>query len=589
METQLVFDSIIRAAERGCDPEPFEDALALLTRFMEESQRRATAYARYIRELAGAKVVECADVDDAKRIMRCIEGMLADCAPVDFDSYMLYMEWNRDPSRQFWRPRRHVLMPVCRGFQDLEDGLIDLLIVSMPPRTGKSTTGVFAVSWNMGRWPWQANLMSGHSDKLTKGFHNEAVAIVSDRDTYRFAEVFPDAPFVDKNSADETVSLVRRNRFPTLTCRSADGTLTGAVEVGKKGWLYCDDLVSDREQALSSERMDKLYQTYLNQLRDRKKDGAKEVHVGTRWVPNDVIGRLMAEREGDPRCRIIVIPALDGEPYDEWVPYDEAERKRRVETLREEVLEVDEGRGMMLVRHPLGRTNFEYMYGMGFSTEYYEEMCASLCDAGEEDSWSAKYMGAPYYIGGLMFPAEELRTFDGLPEGEPDAVIAVCDTKDRGPDYACLPVAYVYGDDYYIVDVVCDNGLPEVVEPKIAKCLVRHAVDVARFESNSAGGRIADDMRRRCAEMGHTIDIRKKYSTENKETRILVDSLWVKERCIFAADAPNADYKRFMEMLTRYTTEGKNRHDDAPDAMSMLKRLAVSTRRTAVEAMKRPF
>lgn len=550
MPTQLLLDRIIRQARQLVCSEPFVDALAMLPRFLEENPVAEMAYARYIRELAGDKVVECGtNVDEAERILDYIERILKLNARVDLDSYMLFMEWNREPSKRFWLPRRHVLYPVCQGFQDLADDRLDVLIVSLPPRVGKSTTGVFAETWQMGREPLSANVMSGHSDKLTKGFHMEALGIISDDVTYRFAEVFPESPLIDKSMADETIHLKHKGRFPSLTCRSVDGTLTGAVEIGQKGWLYCDDLVSDREEALSADRMDKLYAAYLNQLRDRMLDGAKEVHVGTRWVPNDVIGRVIDTNEGNRRCRVIIIPALDGS----------------------------------------GETNFDYLYGLGFSTEYYLKMKQDLQEAGEGDSWSAKYMGEPYWIGGLMFHEDELKYYDELPDGEPDAVIAVCDTKDRGADYASMPIGYVYGGKHYIHDVIFDNSLPEVVEPRLAQALAHHGVGLAQFESNSAGGRVADSVHEKCRELRHSIEIKKKFSTENKETRILVDSAWVKENCCFRADPPNADYRRFMQQLTHYTTEGKNKHDDAPDSMSMYKRFAASLRPARVEPMRRPW
>ena len=582
MPTQLVLDRIIRQARRTAFAEPFVEALAMLPRMLDENPVAEMAYARYIRELAADKVVECgSNVAEAERILSCIEGILKLNAKIDLDSYMLYMEWKREPSKRFWLPRRHVLYPVCQGFQDLADDRLDVLIVSLPPRVGKSTTGVFAETWQMGREPLSASVMSGHSDKLTKGFHMEALGIISDSYTYRFAEVFPDSKLIDKSMADETIHLKRKGRFPSLTCRSVDGTLTGAVEIGKKGWLYCDDLVSDREEALSADRMDKLYAAYLNQLRDRMLDGAKEVHVGTRWVPNDVIGRVIDTNEGNRRCRVIIIPALDGKPCEETIPTSDV-------MYWHEVIR-DNGDGTTVVSRPLGRSNFDYLYGLGFSTDYYYKMKYDLEQAGEGDSWSAKYMGEPYWIGGLMFPEDELNFYDELPEGEPDAVIAVVDTKDRGVDYASMPIGYVYGVRHYIHDAVCDNGLPEVVEPKIANALVRHDVGLVQFESNSAGGRVADSVHDKCREMGHAIEVRKKFSTENKETRILVDSAWVKANCYFRAEPPNSDYRMFLQMLTHYTTEGKNKHDDAPDSMSMYKRFATSFRAAKVEAMKRPW
>ena len=550
MDTQIILDEIQLVAETATTPAPFEDALSIFPKFKKDHPFEARAYARTLRETAESKVGSCGtDLATARRFMSFIESILKLFASDDFDSYMLFMEWNREPEKQFYRPRRHVLIKVVHDLQDLHDGKLDFLSISMPPRVGKSTLCIFFLTFEMGNNPLAANLMTGHSDKLTKGFHVEALSIISDSYTYRFQEVFPDAVLVASSMADETINLMRKSRFPTLTCRSADGTLTGAVEVGKDALLYADDLVSDREEALSSERMDKLYQTYLNQLKDRMNDGAKQLFVATRWVPNDPIGRIEEQYEDNPRYRFTVMPALNEN----------------------------------------GESNFVYLHGLGFSTEYYEDMRESLVEAGEEDSWWAKYMGSPRYIGGLMFARENLRYYDKLPDREPDGTIAACDTKDKGKDYAALPIVEIYDNDYFLVDVVCDNSLPEVVEPKIADALIRNNVGIARFESNNVGGRIADDTKKACKLAGHSIDIRKKYSNENKETRILVDSMWIKEHVVFPKEIASQDMKRFMSMLTHYTTEGKNKHDDAPDSLSMLKRLATSMSATRVKAVKRPW
>ena len=547
---QIVLDDILQQILLGVTTaQPFEDAYRILEELIKENSTREQAYARCIRAMAEDAVIHIEDIDEKTALMTVIEKILKLNADSDFDSYVLFMEWKREPEKQFYRPRRHVLFRLVCDMQDLVDDKLDFLAVSMPPRTGKSTIGIFFLTFIMGREPLKANVMSGHSDKLTKGFHMEALSLIMDG-MYRFKEVFPQSKLVDKSMSEETICLKQKSRFPTLTCRSIEGTLTGAVEVGRGALLYCDDLVADREQALSADRMDKLYQAYLNQLKDRMNDGAKQLMVATRWVPNDPIGRIQEQYEGNPRYRFTVLPALNED----------------------------------------GETNFDYLYGLGFSTEYYQDMKQSLVEAGEEDSWAAKYMGDPYYIGGLMFPAEELNYYTELPEGDPDAIIAVCDTKDRGVDYAVLPIGKVYGKNHYIDYVVCDNGLPEVVEPRIASALVTQKVDAARFESNAAGGRVADSIAEKCKELGHEVDVRKKYSTENKETRILVDSAWVKHNCYFLTEEKrNPDYRRFMNQLTHYTTEGKNKHDDAPDAMSMYKRFAASMKTATITPMQRPW
>lgn len=549
MDYEKIMQLVAADCRDASDCKPFEDACAVLTQYLAVDKRRERAWALKVREIAERKVMEFASAGNgelADELYRHIEYILRVNAPHDLDSYMLFMEWNREPEKRFWLPRRHVLMPVCQGFQDLADDVIDILVVSLPPRVGKSTTGIFAMTWNMGRNPDDANVMSGYGDKLTVGFHSEALDLIAG-DDYRFHEVFPTSNLKDKSMAAETIDLHRKKRFPSLTCRSVGGGTTGAVEIGSNGWLYCDDMVKDREESLSADRMDKLYAAYLAQLADRKKDGAKEVHVGTRWVPNDVIGRVIDLYDGDDRVRIINIPALDEN----------------------------------------GESNFNYLYGVGFTTEYYDDMRRRLVAAGEDDEWCAKYMCEPYWKHGQMFPPEELRYYDELPEGEPDAVIAVCDTKGKGGDYCVQPVGYVYGDCHYIHDVICDNSLPEKHKPRLVDCLVKNDVSLCRYESNVAGSEIAYQVEGKCRERGLPLRIDTKYSTENKETRILADAGWVKERCLFRATPPNPDYRKFMEMLTRYTVEGKNAHDDAPDAMSMYKRFACGMAKAVATPMAR--
>lgn len=550
MDYQAALNSLIEARDSNGK---YSDALCLLAELKKANQVVESAYNRHIREDAKRYVAALAkrgEYDSADAVMDLIERMLEMDAACDFDAYMQYMEWGRLPEKRFYQPRRSVLFPIAMDLQDLFDGRIDLYALSTPPRVGKSTIGCFFMSFNIGNHPEDAHLMTGFSDKLTSSFWAEMLGLVTDQDTYRFSRVFPEAVFIDKNAANETIHLAKRGRFPSLTCRSIGGTLTGAVEVGKHGILYCDDMVEDYEQALNADRMDKLYEAYLSQARDRKLDGAKEFHIGTRWVPNDIIGRLEVEYEGSGRFRARRLPALD---------------------------ENDE-------------SNFTYQFGLGFSSEYYREMRRMLVNAGAEDNWSAKYMCSPYWKEGRLYETDDLRYYEELPEGEPDIILAVCDTKTKGPDYCVQVVDYVFGEDHYIHAVICDDGLMESIEPRLVDQLVFNKVSMARYESNVAGGKISRDVEGRCHAAGLPIVMKPKYSTENKETRILADSGWVKQRCLFRCDeARGSEYERFMSQLFSYNAKSKNKHDDVPDAMSMLRRFCDSTLKAKVKAMARPW
>lgn len=368
-------------------------------------------------------------------------------APHLFHYYLLYVEWDREPQKKFYVPRMNVLKPVVDDLQDLADGRIELLAVSLAPRTGKSTLGIFYVTWLMGREPDKANVMSGHSDKLTKGFFKECLDILSDPD-YFWHDVFPKAKVVAVSSEDESISVNHKRRFPTLTCRSVTGTLTGAVEVGNL--LYVDDIIEDLEEALNPQRLQNKYDAYLNQLKDRKKDGARELHIGTRWAVGDVIGRLQQQYGDDPKARFTVIPALNEN----------------------------------------GESNFDYPYGLGFSTAYYQDMKASI----DPCTWSCKYMGDPYVREGLLFERDELNYYNGvLPDGECD-IMSVVDVAWGGGDSLSAPIIYWFGDTGYVHDWVFSTGDKSVTQPLVCAAYARNNVARARFEANVGGTEYAEEI-----------------------------------------------------------------------------------------------
>lgn len=465
-------------------------------------------------------------------------------AKYDFDSYCLYLERYRPYEKKFYAPRRRLIKPMVEALQRLGDKEIYFLGISCPPRIGKSTLCIFFMTWMMGRYPDDASVMSGHSDPLTNGFYSEVLAIISDDVTYAWREVFPDVPLVGNSAKYTTIDLNAQKRFPTLTCRSIEGTLTGAVEVGQHGVLYCDDMVKSLEEALNLNRLQKKYDAYLNTLRDRMLDGAVELMVGTRWSVFDILGKIQDQYGDDPAYEFLVMPALDPE--------------------------TDE-------------SNFDYdLPGLGFSTEYYHKMRNDIDPA----TWAAKYMGVPYIRDGLLYPEEDLRRYYDLPQEEPDAILAVCDTADSGKNYTFLPVAYVYGDDYYIEDCVCTMALPEAFVPACGQMLARHKVNRCRFESNKAGKEYAKGVQEIVRQLHGPTSITWKYTTVNKETKIIVQSSFVKEHFLFKDSSrytPNSAYGKMMKMLTRYVVSGKNEFDDVPDGLAMLAQYVVGQRSNTIQ------
>lgn len=445
----------------------------------------------------------------------------------DFDSYLLYVEKNRDPEDRYYQPRRNKIYWLVQKMQRLIDDELDILSISMPPGTGKTTLGEFFISFVMGHYPNTPNLMSSHSGFMTRMFYDAVLNIITSNE-YCWSDVFPDVIFEGNNAKEETINLGRWQPFKTLTCRPIRGSLTGVTRC--EGFLYVDDLVSGIEEALSIDRLDKLYGEYTTDLKSRKKKKAKEIHIATRWSVHDVIGRLERMYEGNPRAEFIAVPDIDPQT---------------------------------------GKSNFDYDYDVGFDEKYFHDMEMSMDDV----SYRCLYKSDPIEREGILYhPTELQRYIGGLPDREPDSILAICDTKDTGTDYNFLGVFYQYGDRYYLEDLVFKNIDPGTLDELNSDMLVKHHVQQAQFESNKEGSRTANEVERLVKAKGGRCHITKKYTTQNKETKIIVNSSWVKEHVIFkdiTEYEPKSDYGVMMSFLCSYTQLGKNKHDDAPDTLAM--------------------
>lgn len=445
----------------------------------------------------------------------------------DFDSYLLYVEKNRDPEDRYYQPRRNKIYWLVQKMQRLIDDELDILSISMPPGTGKTTLGEFFISFVMGHYPNTPNLMSSHSGFMTRMFYDAVLNIITSNE-YCWSDVFPDIVFEGNNAKEETINLGRWQPFKTLTCRPIRGSLTGVTRCEE--FLYVDDLVSGIEEALSIDRLDKLYGEYTTDLKSRKKKKAKEIHIATRWSVHDVIGRLERMYEGNPRAEFIAVPDIDPQT---------------------------------------GKSNFDYDYDVGFDEKYFHDMEMSMDDV----SYRCLYKSDPIEREGILYhPTELQRYIGGLPDREPDSILAICDTKDTGTDYNFLGVFYQYGDRYYLEDLVFKNIDPGTLDELNSDMLVKHHVQQAQFESNKEGSRTANEVERLVKAKGGRCHITKKYTTQNKETKIIVNSSWVKEHVIFkdiTEYEPKSDYGVMMSFLCSYTQLGKNKHDDAPDTLAM--------------------
>ena len=543
----LLFAIFQKIQKDPADMRAYRDLLNICRETMKTDIPLAVKYLEQLSDWIEEVIPGIKDIGKMREMFAFHREVVFAGARESFHLCLLAVEWNRDPDKKFYPPRKMVLRQVVQALQELEERKLDLLAVSMPPGSGKTTLAIFYLTWIAGRHPEEPTLTGSHSNSFVRGVYDECLRIFDQNGDYLWQEVFPETQVANTNAKDCRIDLGKRKRFETLQFTSIGTGNAGLYRA--MHLLYCDDLVSGIEVALNKERLDKLWETYTTDLRQRKiGDHCGELHIATRWSVHDIIGRLEAMYGDSPRAKFIVLPAMNAE--------DES--------------------------------NFDYAYGVGFNTQFYRQQRDIMDDA----SWRALYMNEPIEREGLLYHADELRRYFELPSGDPDGIIGICDTKDKGTDYAFLPVAYVYGQDYYLADCICDNGLPEIVDARLADILVRHKVHQCRFESNSAGGRVAEKVQQTVKDRGGITHITTKYTTANKETKIIVNSAWVKEHCLFRDESlykKNSEYGKMVNMLCSYTMAGKNKNDDVPDGMAMLAEYAQSLGANKVEVFQRPW
>lgn len=472
-------------------------------------------------------------------------------APHDFDSFMTYIELDRKPEKRFYAPRKHYLRPMVQGFQDVLDGKLRLLTISMPKRAGKSQTGINFVNMISGKFPDRSTLMEGTGDDLVKSFYNGCLEYLTVPNEYLFYDVFPDARLVQTNADTKTANLKSKSRFPTIMCRSIDARQVGLSEATNV--LYLDDCVEGREEAKNRQRLDDKWEVISGDIMGRAIEGTPMVFTGTRYSLYDPIGRVQehAQREGWA-WRAIEIPALD--------------------------LVTDE-------------SNYEYEREgkKVFTTAYFREQRELL----SAEQFESEFQQQPFEAKGLLFNKDELNYFFELPKDrDPDTIIAVGDTAESGSDSTSMPVAMIYGSDVYIVDVVFDDSPAEVTKPECAKCLIENKVASAVFESNNAGQYYARDVDQIIRDRGYSVGIRTKRTISNKQTRIEFASDNIKKNFYFKHPSTykrGSQYWNFMKEVTTYTRSGKVPHDDAPDSLSLLENEIRMLSGGKVEVFKRPY
>ena len=472
-----------------------------------------------------------------------------------FDSFMLYLEIDRPADKRFYQPRRKILKRFVDALQALEDDELDELHMSCPPRVGKSSLTMFFILWIMGRDSERSNLYCSYSDIITSAFYMGLLEILNDNITYHFKDIFPDADLVNTNSKDEYLDIKRRKRYHSLTARSLYGTLNGACDAS--GYIIADDLISGIEEALNGDRLKSAWDKVNNNLLTRGKEKTKIIFIGTRWSLADPIGVRRDLLENDEkfqylRTQLIDIPALDDNE----------------------------------------QSNFDYDYGVGFSTEKYQAVRASFERTNDLASWDAQYMQKPIERSGSLFEPDGMRYYNGeLPDIVPDMIISAIDPAYGGGDYVAMPVAFVYGADIYIHDVVYNNEDKKITVPECVEKVILHGITYCQIEGTKSTSAYSDEVQEELKRRGQRIRLTTKAASTatSKQDRIFKCAPDIRDNFIFKASGKrSAEYQKFMENVFAFKIAGKNKHDDAPDSLAMLSDM-IFRQNQKVEVFRRTF
>lgn len=471
------------------------------------------------------------------------------------DSFFRYIEKKRMPKERFYMPRRKQFIKIglIDALQGMIDDKYDILCISLPPGTGKTTIEKFFHSAVIGWYSNGYNLFYSHSGDITRMYYDGVYDIVTNADEYTWNEIFPKLRVTSTNAKLETFNVGKYKPFQSVQCTSVGSKNAGKVRANK--FLLVDDMIGGIEEALNPLYLDKLWGKYAVDARQRKipdEDGnpCKEIHIATRWSVRDVIGRIIQAYEGNKRVKVISVPDID----------------------------------------PVtGESNFDFEFG-GYTVKDFEDIQLLM----DEISYRCLYKQDPIEREGLLFPEDKIRRYLNLPHGEPEIITGQCDTKGKGTDYFVLPVLQKYGEDYYCVDCVCDNTADyEMQYENSANVLVNNQVQECEFERNAGGDRVAMEVNKRVESKGWICNITDTPTETNKEARIFQCSNWILQHVIFKDPSqyrPNEPYGVMMSLLKQYSVSGKKQLDDVPDVFSNFAlRITQGNKVAKVEAAINPF
>jgi predicted phage terminase large subunit-like protein len=214
---------------------------------------------------------------------------------------------------------------IATALEAIEAGVIDRLMIFMPPRHGKSQLASRAFpAWYLGRNPTRQIIAASYNSDLAADFGRDVRNMVRSPD---FANVFPGVTLRDDSQA--------ANRMNTAQGGVYVAAGVGTAVTGRGAHvLLIDDPLKDREEADSERRRQVIDDWYKSTAFTRLMPSGAVVLIQTRWSDDDLAGRLL-DREGDVKdggqWTVVELPAINAAGDALWPQWYDVAALRRIE------------------------------------------------------------------------------------------------------------------------------------------------------------------------------------------------------------------------------------------------------------------
>ncbi len=426
-------------------------------------------------------------------------------------------------NKDFFKPERKYQDIVCSTLQKIyKKELInhninkpyDILILNLPPGFGKSYTASLFTTYAFGDNIKNQIITVSYGQDLgimfSKTVRNTISQEGGNEDYFVPVDFFPNLKIKDGDGAADCWAL--KGNYMSYLGTSFGGKITGM----RGNIIIIDDPIKNAEEALNERIKQSHWNFYKNTLMSRMLPNALQIIIQTRWATDDLAGMII--KQFSERCYVLKIPAVD----------------ENDESICEDLYPTSD---LLKKRNSIDK--------------YY---------------WLSNYMQCPIDLSDLLY--SNFKTYDVIDEDKFERVIAYIDTADEGNDYLCAVIGGVVGKYGYITGIYYTDKSMEYTEPETARQLYMLNVRECLIESNNGGRGFARNIEEKLKKLKYKkCSIIWFHQNKNKKTRILVNAANVTEQVIMPKDW-SKKYPKFYKDLTNYQKSGKNKHDDAPDALT---------------------